>query len=75
MGLINRLERLERQGGAVEDCPLCASRAAKADEPDNGLCVFESLAIRAECPRCGRPFTTRIDLVERAAIVEGGVGR
>ncbi len=46
---------------------LSAARAAKADEPDNGLRVFEDLTIRAECPRCGRPVTVRIDLVESAA--------
>ena len=63
-----KLERLERSAGAVGDCPLCLARVAKADEPDNGLRVFESLTIRAECPRCGRPFTTRIDLVERAGV-------
>ena len=66
MNTTARLERLERSVGAVGDCPLCAAREAKADEPDNGLRVFEGLTIRAKCPRCGRPSTVRIDLVERA---------
>ena len=63
MNTTARLERLERSVGAVEDCPLCTAREAKADEPDNGLRVVKSWTIQTECPQCGRPFTVRIDLV------------
>lgn len=67
MSLESQIKRLEQRAGVVENCPLCAARAAKMRaERDDGLRVTWSQTIQTRCPQCGSPFNIKVVVVERA---------
>lgn len=67
MSVKNRVERLERRGGAGGPCALCERRAAAVESSPvlrPGFVETPGASYTLHCPGCGSPFTVQVVFVE-----------